>query len=82
MTVAPTATARPESVVDPFQELSRFADGAILAWSLPLSDLLPLALDEANAAGQHRLRIAVKRMRVWARVKLRAPCWPRAISLR
>ena len=49
--------------IDPFQELSRFADGAILARSLPLSDLLPLALDEANAAGQHRLRIAVKRMR-------------------
>ena len=49
--------------VDPFQELSRFADGAILARALPIFDLLPLALDEANAAGQHRLRIAVKRMR-------------------
>ena len=48
---------------DPFQALSRFADGAILDRALPLAELLPQALDEANAAGQHRLRIAVKRLR-------------------
>jgi len=51
------------SATDPFQELSRFADGALQARALPLTELLPEARDEANAAGQHKLRIAVKRMR-------------------
>jgi CHAD domain-containing protein len=48
---------------DPFQELYRFADSALAARALPLSDLLPRALEEANAGGQHQLRIAVKKMR-------------------
>ena len=48
---------------DPFQELSRFADGALAERALPLSELLPQALDEANAVGQHQMRIAVKKLR-------------------
>lgn len=48
---------------DPFQQLSSFADQAIAARALPVSELLPLALEEANASAQHRLRIAVKRLR-------------------
>jgi CHAD domain-containing protein len=48
---------------DPFQELSRFADGALQERALPLSELLPQALDQANAVGQHQMRIAVKKMR-------------------
>ena len=48
---------------DPFQEVSRFADAAITQRALPLSELLPQAMDEANAGGQHLLRIAVKKLR-------------------
>jgi len=48
---------------DPFQEMFRFADGALAARALPLAELLPRALEEANASGQHQLRIAVKKMR-------------------
>ena len=51
------------SRTDPFQGFSRYADGAIAARALPISGLLPRARDEADAAGQHRLRIAVKKMR-------------------
>ncbi|GFO69770.1 CHAD domain-containing protein [Geomonas limicola] len=48
---------------DPFQPLVRFADEAIAARALSVADLLPQALFEANAGAQHRLRIAVKRLR-------------------
>lgn len=49
--------------IDPLQDLSSFANSAIAARELPLAGLLPRALDEADASAQHRLRIAVKRMR-------------------
>jgi len=48
---------------DPFQPLVRFADQAIANRALPVADLLPQALFEANAGAQHRLRIAIKRLR-------------------
>lgn len=48
---------------DPFQGLARFADGAIAERSAVLGELLSQALFEANAGAQHRLRIAVKRVR-------------------
>ena len=62
------------SRTDPFQELSLFADGALATRALPLSELLPQALDEANAAGQHALRIAVKRLRY--RLEILQPLFP------
>jgi len=49
--------------VDPFLELSPFADGAIADRARPLAELRPQALHEENAGAQHQLRIAVKRMR-------------------
>jgi CHAD domain-containing protein len=48
---------------DPLQPLGSFADTAIVARALPLAQLLPPAREEADAAAQHRLRIATKRMR-------------------
>jgi CHAD domain-containing protein len=51
------------SRTDPFQGLSLFADAALATRARPIAELLPQALDEANAAAQHQLRIAVKRMR-------------------
>lgn len=49
--------------VDPFQGFSHFADGAIADRAQPLGGLLTQALDEANISAQHRLRIAIKRIR-------------------
>jgi len=63
---------------DPFQELSRFADGALQARALQLCGLLPEARDEANAAGQHKLRIAVKRMRY--RIEILQPLFASAFA--
>jgi CHAD domain-containing protein len=51
------------SRTDPFQGLAIFAGEALEARGKPVAELLPRALDEANAVAQHRLRIAVKRMR-------------------
>lgn len=48
---------------DPFQSLASFADEAIARRAAPVADLLPQALFEANAGAQHRLRIAIKRLR-------------------
>jgi len=56
---------------NPFQDLARFADGALLERARPLTELLPPALDEANALAQHKLRIAVKRLRY--RLEILAP---------
>jgi CHAD domain-containing protein len=53
----------PNNRSDPFQEVCRFAHGALAARALPLVELLPRALEEANAGGQHQLRIAVKKLR-------------------
>jgi CHAD domain-containing protein len=49
--------------VDPFQGFSQFADAAIAARAQPLGELLTQALDEVNISAQHRLRIAIKKMR-------------------
>jgi CHAD domain-containing protein len=63
---------------DPFQGMSRFADAAIQARALPIFELLPQALDEANAAGQHRLRIAVKKLRY--RLEILEPLFTRGFD--
>jgi CHAD domain-containing protein len=48
---------------DPFQPLGDFARDAIAARALPLAERQPHARDEANAAAQHQMRIAVKHLR-------------------
>jgi CHAD domain-containing protein len=48
---------------DPLQPIGSFAETAIVTRALPISQLLPPAREEADAAAQHRLRIATKRMR-------------------
>lgn len=58
---------RPElfasSGTDPFMAMSLFAGGAIMERAESVAELLPEALKEQNDAAQHRLRIAVKRLR-------------------
>jgi CHAD domain-containing protein len=51
------------SEVDPFMEVAFFAGAAIMERSQALAELLPGALREDNSAGQHQLRIAVKKLR-------------------
>jgi len=48
---------------DPFQEFSLFAGKALMERADAVDSLLPGALDEADSAAQHALRIAVKMMR-------------------
>jgi len=48
---------------DPFMGVTFFAGGALMARAQMVAELLPAALDEKDSAGQHRLRIAVKKLR-------------------
>jgi CHAD domain-containing protein len=52
-----------ESAVDPFVAFSFYAGGAIMDRGEPLGELVGLAREEANGAAQHRLRIAIKKLR-------------------
>ena len=60
-----------KSEVDPFMSMRFFAFHALTERSQPLVELLPLAVMENNSQDQHRLRIAVKKMRY--RLEILAP---------
>ena len=62
------------SGVDPFARLSPFAAGALAERADAVRRLLPDAMNEVEFAAQHRLRIAVKKMRY--RAELIGPLFP------
>jgi CHAD domain-containing protein len=59
------------SEVDPFRNITLFAAQAILQRGEKVKELLPEARREENGAAQHRLRIAVKKLRY--RLEIIAP---------
>jgi CHAD domain-containing protein len=60
-----------ESAVDPFVAFSFYAAAAIMDRGEPMGELVDLAREEANGAAQHRLRIAIKKLRY--RVEIMEP---------
>jgi CHAD domain-containing protein len=59
------------SASDPFAAFSFFAAGAIMDRGEPIAELLAQALHEDDGAAQHRLRIAIKKLRY--RVEITEP---------
>jgi CHAD domain-containing protein len=51
------------NAADPCMGITAFAGGAIMERAQPLSELLPQAVQEQNCDSQHRLRIAIKKLR-------------------